>query len=238
MNFLDSFLQVKKHGEDTGLQISGNPEVHRVGGAVDLSLHAIEQATKKKCDLLFTHHGAWNSTDADLVERKHELVRDRALSLYTSHDPFDKHSEVGTSVSLARALGWRILSTFCAEVGVLVEQPAGFTLKGLSRQVGAALATEARVVGVSNPVGDIAIIAGWGARPEWIAEAGAKGSLAFVSGEALHFGRLYAQESGMGLILAGHYATELPAVRTLLSRVQREFEVEVELIEDPISAEL
>ena len=56
VGFLDGFLEVKKHGEDTGLKISGSPEVRKIGGAVDLSLHAIEQATVKGCDLLFTHH--------------------------------------------------------------------------------------------------------------------------------------------------------------------------------------
>ena len=59
-----------------------------------------------------------------------------------------------------------------------------------------------------------------------------------MSGEAIHFGKLYAKESGMNLILAGHYATELPAVKVLLDCIWKEFNIETELIKDEISAEL
>jgi putative NIF3 family GTP cyclohydrolase 1 type 2 len=201
-------------------------------------VHAIEHAADRKCDLLFTHHDAWRSTDADLVDRKYEMVRARGLSLYASHDPLDKHPEVGTSVSLARTLGWHVFSTFCGELGVLADRPSRLTLEELSRQVSAALGTEARFVGVDNTVGAIAVIAGAGARPEWMAEAKSRGALTFVSGEALCFGKLYALEAGMGLVLAGHYATELPAVRAILGRIGCEFDVDVELIEDPVSGGL
>jgi putative NIF3 family GTP cyclohydrolase 1 type 2 len=42
----------------------------------------------------------------------------------------------------------------------------------------------------------------------------------------------------MNLILAGHYATELPAVKVLLDCIWKEFNIETELIKDEISAEL
>lgn len=238
VGFLDHFLEVKKHGEDSGLKISGSSEVRKIGAAVDLSLYSIEKARAKGCDLLFTHHDAWSSTDADLVDRKQEMVRDSGLSLYISHDPLDKHSEVGTSVSLARTLGWQILSAFCADIGVVVEPPSSFTLDELARHVGATLASETSLIMTGSDVGLIGIVAGWGARPEWMAEARVKGASTFVSGEAIHFGKLYAQESGMNLVLAGHYATELPAVRALLRRIACEFDVETELIEDTLSAGL
>ena len=79
--FLDGFLDVKKYGEATGLAISGRREIRKIGGAVDLSMHAIEQAAALRCDLLFTHHAAWRSTDADLVDVKHKLMRRHGLSL-------------------------------------------------------------------------------------------------------------------------------------------------------------
>jgi putative NIF3 family GTP cyclohydrolase 1 type 2 len=65
-----------------------------------------------------------------------------------------------------------------------------------------------------------------------------KGATTFLSGEAIHFGKLYARESGMNLILAGHYETELPAVQALLERVASGCGVETQLIRDETSAGL
>ena len=103
VHFLDGFLNPKAYGQDTGLRISCAAEVRKVGAAVNLSFYAIEQAKHSGCDLLFTHHDAWDSTDADLVDRKHELLRRHNISLYVSHDPLDHHPEFGTSVVLAHS---------------------------------------------------------------------------------------------------------------------------------------
>ncbi len=238
VEFLDGFLNVRAHGEDTGLKHSGGSDVHRIGGAVDLSLEAIEQAKATECDLLFVHHDAWSSTDADLVDRKYGLLKKHNISLYVSHDPLDLHPEVGTAAALVQTLGWKVSSTFMDGLGVLAEPIGNPTVEEAARHVAATLGAESRLVSTGPDLQFIAVIAGWGARPEWMAEAGAKGATTFLSGEAIHFGRLYARESGMNLILAGHYATELPAVRALLDHVAREYGLETELIEDAVSAGL
>ena len=71
-----------------------------------------------------------------------------------------------------------------------------------------------------------------------MAEAKVKGAATILSGEWSVFGKLYAREAGLNLILAGHYATELPAVRALLGHISRNGDVETDLIQDPISAAL
>jgi len=233
--FLDSFLDVKTHGEDTGLVISGRPEVRKVGAAVDLSMYVIDRAAALGCDLLFTHHAAWRSTDADLVDVKHKLMRSRGLSLYTSHDPLDKHPEAGTAVVLAQTLGWRIRSAFCDGMGVLAESPASGTLTEVAEHVGEKLGVAPCLFDSGAAISPVAIIAGYGARPEWMAEAKLGGAMTFLSGEAIYFGKLYARESGMNLILAGHYETELPAARAILERIGAALEVETELIGDDSS---
>jgi dinuclear metal center YbgI/SA1388 family protein len=238
VRFLDEFLDVKAHGADTGLKIPGRQDVRRVAAAVNLSLSAIEQAHGAGCDLLFAHHGARSSTDADLSDTKQGLLRDYGLSLYVSHDPLDAHPEVGTSIALACALGWRVSSTFLDETGVIAEPEGSPTVEEVTRRVGATLNVEPYLVSAGGVVELIGVVAGWGARPEWMAEAKGKGATTFLSGEAIHFGRLYARESGMNLILAGHYETELPAVRALLGRVASECEVETRLIRDETSAGL
>lgn len=101
-------------------------------------------------------------------------------------------------------------------------------MEQLAAHVETALGSQVNLVAGNCSTERIGVIAGWGARPEWMAEARAMGAATFLSGEAIHFGKLYAKESGMNLILAGHYATELPAVRALLERVATECDVERE----------
>ena len=238
VDFLDGMLKVKAHGEDSGLKLTGRKKICKIGGAVDLSLYAINKASQAGCDFLFTHHDAWSSTDAELAEKKSELLRQRKISTYVSHDPLDLHSELGTAFSLARALNWHISDSFMNNLGVIAEVNNVSTLEESIPHISATLGNKPYVVPAGGKIDRVGIIAGWGARPEWMSEARAKGATTFLSGEAIHFGKLYAKESGMNLILAGHYATELPAVKVLLDCIWKEFNIETELIKDEISAEL
>jgi len=238
VNFLDGILKVKAHGENSGLKLTGRTKISKIGGAVDLSLSAIKQASQTGCDFLFTHHDAWSSTDADLAEKKTEFLRQRKISTYVSHDPLDLHPELGTAVSLARALSWHISDSFMNNLGVIAEVNNIFTLEELIPHVSATLNNKLYVVPAGGKIDRVGIIAGWGARPEWMSEARAKGATTFLSGEAIHFGKLYAKESCMNLILSGHYATEVPAVKVLLNSIKNEFNIETEFIKDEISAEL
>jgi dinuclear metal center YbgI/SA1388 family protein len=236
VNYLDEFLNVKAHGEKTGLKITGKTKVRKLAAAVDLSLKAIDQAKKKGCDFLITHHDAWKSTDAELAEKKVHLLNEYEISTYVSHDPLDAHSEIGTSISLARALNWFDSAFFLDNIGVIVEPNSISTFDELIQHIEATLGTKLQIVRGNQNIGRVAIIAGWGARPVWMSEAKAKGATTFLSGEAIHFGKLYAKESGMNLILAGHYATELPAIEKLLECIGKEFGIETELIVDKTSA--
>lgn len=238
VNYLDGYLNVKAHGEDSGLKVTGRKKVRKFSAAVDLSLSAINQAKQTGCDFLFTHHDAWNSTDAELADTKIDLLRRYEISTYVSHDPLDLHEEIGTSISLARRLNLHVSASFLNHLGVIAETKGKFTLEELVQHIAATLDNHPYFVGTDRNVDRIAIIAGWGARPEWMSEARVKGATTFLSGESIHFGKLYAKESGMNLILAGHYATELPAIQMLLEHIKTKYDIETELIKDEISAAL
>ena len=80
----------------------------------------------------------------------------------------------------------------------------------------------------------VAIVAGWGGRPEWMARAQTLGCDTFLTGEALMFGPLFAKEAGMNLIVAGHYATEAPGVMALSTRIACELTLDVTFIPEEI----
>jgi putative NIF3 family GTP cyclohydrolase 1 type 2 len=71
------------------------------------------------------------------------------------------------------------------------------------------------------------------ASPETLAEAAALGLDTLVVGEGPHYTAVAAEESGLVVIYAGHYATETLGVRALAGYVEREFGVPWEFVAAP-----
>ena len=67
-----------------------------------------------------------------------------------------------------------------------------------------------------------------------MARARALGCDTFLSGEAIFFGILFAKEAGLNLVLAGHYATEVPGVLALAARIARDLHLDVTFIPEEI----
>jgi putative NIF3 family GTP cyclohydrolase 1 type 2 len=105
---------------------------------------------------------------------------------------------------------------------------------GFVTRVGNRLGMEPRSWKNSKAFGHLGIVAGWGARPEWMAQAQALGCDTFLSGEAGYFGLLFAKEAGLNLILAGHYVTEVPGMMALGARVARDLHLDVTFIPEEI----
>jgi putative NIF3 family GTP cyclohydrolase 1 type 2 len=235
--YLDTLLQVGGLDESSnGLVIGGHPEVGRVGLAVNCSWQAIEGAIERNCTLLLTHHAAWPSTDAYLAEQKYSRLQQAGINLYVAHECLDRAPDLGTGHALARA-------TRVAIQGPLLDQHEtmigvhGLTTGHLSEfavRVGQQLGTEPRVWKNSDSFGRIAVLPGWGGRPEWMAQASSLGCDTVLTGEALMFGQLFAKEAGINLVLGGHYATEAPGIMALSARIARDLKVDVTFIPEAI----
>ena len=236
-NFLDELLAVGGLEKDSnGLVIDGQPMVTKVGLAVNCSLQAIESAHARRCDLLVTHHAAWPTTDAHLAEQKYDRLRELGISLYVAHECLDRARGFGTPDTLARAVRVAVQAPFKPdgeqEFGVH-GVTTGHFLEFVTR-VASQLGTEPRRWKNSESFGHIAIVPGWGGRPQWMARAQEAGCDTFLTGEAIMFGLLFAREAGMNLVLAGHTATETPGVMALGSRIARELKLDVTFIPEEI----
>lgn len=236
-NYLDELLQVQALDRSSnGLVIEGPPMINKVGLSVNCSLQAIDSAARRQCDLLITHHAAWTSTDAHLANTKYERLRQLGMSLYIAHDCLDIAPDFGTAAALARGVRVAVQGPF---------QPDGesaFGIHGMTTgqfdefvtRVGGQLGTEPRAWKNNPSFGHVAVVAGWGGRPEWMARAQALGCDTFLTGEALMFGLLFAREAGLNLVLAGHYATETPGVLALSARIARELQMDVTFIPEEV----
>jgi putative NIF3 family GTP cyclohydrolase 1 type 2 len=235
--YLDELLMTAGRDElGDGLQVGGRPTVGKVALAVNCSFRVIEEAALRGCDLLVTHHGPGSITDADLVDKKHNLLRQLGLNLYVAGECLNLARGFGTADALARGVGVTVQSPFKpdgeSESGVY--GTTGGTLDEFVTRVGTRLGFQPRVWRNAELFGRVAIVPGWGGRPEWLARAKDLGCDTILTGEALLFGLLYARESDLNLVVAGHYATKMPGVMALSARISRDLHVDVTFIPEDL----
>ena len=238
--YLDELLQVAGLEPDSnGLVIEGPPTLARAGLAVNCSFQAIEQAARRGCQMLICHHAAWPSTDAHLSAQKYNRLRELGIGLYIAHDCLDVARDLGTADALARAARIAIQAPFKpdgeGEFGV-----HGMTIGNLSEfvtRVGNQLGARVRTWKNNASFGHVAVVPGYGARPEWLARAQALGCDTYLSGEGLMFGILFAREAGINLVLAGHYATETPGIMALGARLARDLKLDITFIPETVVEE-
>ena len=240
---LDSELSVRDipdyPGAMNGLQLQNDGSVTRVCVAVDATLPVIKKAIEAKADLLIVHHGLfWQGaqTITGATYRKYKAAMDANLALYSCHIPLDVHPTLGNNAVLARKvapgvswepffdwkgikLGLRAqLNMTCGELADSLESVLGTSLLlGPSKRAKDAGMTAIITGGAGSEVGAMA----------------AEGIETFISGEAPHWAHGMAEESGLSLLLGGHYATETFGVIELGTLLQEELGLPWLFLEHP-----
>lgn len=234
--FLDRELrtaEIKDYpGAHNGLQLENAGVVTRAACAVDACEAVIEQAAEGGADLLIVHHGLlWGG--AQRIEgafyRKLRRAMGAGLAIYSSHLPLDLHPKFGNNALLAKALGFKKTTPFL-EIGV--QAAADLPLAALIDRVeGVVQAPVHLAPGGPDRVRRLGICSG-GAGGE-IAKAAAAGVDTFLTGEGPHWSFTAAEELGVNLIYAGHYATETFGVKALGAELERKFGLPWTFIDHP-----
>ena len=230
-------------GAVNGVQLAHRGPVRKVAAAVDFSRRTVEGAVAAGANLLLVHHGMFWSGTQPIVGAAYErlkLLLERDVAVYASHLPLDRHPGLGNNPLMARALGLEPSGEFARyktiAVGVRGEADVETqTLVDRARLF--ARAEGGDVVATSVPPGRRTrrwgLCTGSGASPETLAEAAALGLDTLVVGEGPHYTAVAAEESGLAVIYAGHYATETLGVRALAAHVEREFGIPWEFVAAP-----
>lgn len=241
VNYLDDYLCIKEIPDwkqaHNGLQVEGPREVNRVSVAVDSCLSVIEQAADSSTDLLIVHHGLfWGATVpvTGVYYRKISTLIQREIALYSSHTPLDAHPEVGNNACLASLLGLSPSGTWGKLDGVELAVYADCQME-LSELIGR-LCTTLKVTpivayGGPKQVERVGILTGSGA--DWIAQAMEAGIDTLITGEGAHHTFLEAEEQGINLVYAGHYATETLGVQALAKHLESKFALTTQFIDHP-----
>lgn len=220
-------------GALNGVQVEHRGPVRRCAVAVDASLRTIQGAIDAGANLLIVHHGLFWSGTQPLRGRFYERARlliTHDVAVYSSHLPLDLHPTLGNNALLARALGLEPNTGFARfqtiDVGVIGDSDVETTALArhaneLAQREGGAVVT----VGVEpgRRTRRWAICSGAGASSNTLREAVAAGVDTLIVGEGPHHTGVEAQELGIAVIYAGHYASETLGVRALGAELERTF---------------
>lgn len=216
INFCDLTLSTKDikdyPGAHNGLQLANDGTVTKVAVAVDASESTIRKAVAQGADLLIVHHGMfWHGVKpiTGNYYRKLKYAMDHNLAIYSSHLPLDIHPEIGNNI---------LLANLCklTKTEPLLEKGVPIAIKGSSdlemtdfiKVVESAVGDSVHFCnGGIKKAGTVAVMTG-GAGSE-VEKIKAMGVDTLLTGEGPHWSYILAEEIGMNIIYAGHYATEI-----------------------------
>jgi dinuclear metal center YbgI/SA1388 family protein len=209
-------------GAVNGLQIANSGRISRIIAAVDACEAVISEASREEGTLLIVHHGLfWNGAHpiTGPLYRKLKAAMKGDLALYSSHLPLDLHPKLGNNALLAKVLGltaikpaMEIKGNAVGLIGTLPPVSRERFAKKLTDAVGGAVHL---APGGPATIRKVLVVSG-GAGSE-VVRAADLGADAFVTGEGPHWSYTAAEECGVNLFYAGHYATETFGVKALAS---------------------
>jgi dinuclear metal center YbgI/SA1388 family protein len=224
-------------GAVNGLQVENRGPITRIAAAVDGTLATIRLAVAAKANLLVVHHGLFWGRTHPWTGSRFQMLRcllENDLAVYSSHLPLDAHPTLGNNARLCAALRLKRLAPFFFTKGRFIgfksETALSFDL--LVERVAAATGAPPRVIPAGPQVcGRIGVVTGGGG--DELKQAANEGVDTFVTGEGRHWTFALAEELGLNVIYAGHYATETFGVKALAQRLSERFGVPWTFLDHP-----
>lgn len=230
-------------GALNGVQLSNHGPITRIAAAVDVSRRVIEAAVRSEASLLLVHHGMFWSGAQRITGATYARIRlllTHNIAVYSSHLPLDAHPVMGNNVLLARLLGLQPSGGFAryqlVDIGVRGE--CDCPTIDLFRRAdvfarehgGSARCTE---ISDGRRTRRWGICTGAGASSETLLEAQALKVDTLIVGEGPHHTAVAADDLGLVVIYAGHYATETLGVRALAEHLTTTFDIPSTFIAAP-----
>lgn len=229
-------IKLKESYDNVGLMVGDLDEkVTSILVALDCTLSVIDEAKKKKCNLILTHHPLLfrkpsSITNETLLGKKIiELIKNN-INVYSSHTNLDS-VKGGINDIITETLGFKPLKTielasnrdsgdYNSGIGRIAELEESITLKELCCNIKSALELPyIRYAGEDSMViKKIAIINGSG--QDYFYAAKKMGADCVITGDTTyHYVSDYSEE-GIGIIDAGHFGTEWPGIKVVAKELE------------------
>lgn len=236
--YLNKYLKVADFQDYcvNGLQIEGKENVSRIIAGVSLSQRLINEATKRKADMIIVHHGIFLSDVPSplqlrgLIKERIKMILCNNINLAGYHLPLDAHPKIGNNISLAKLFGLKKCKP--ADVGFVGELTEEISFKEFVKIIEKKL----KVRSFTLPYGKerikkAGIISGGSSASfEDVFRAGAD---VFLGGDIKQSEVRKMEEAGINYINAGHYNTEKLGIQNLGKLVEKKFKIKSEFVDVP-----
>jgi len=225
-----------------GLQVEGREKVGKIITGVSLSQKLIEEAVKKRADMVMVHHGIFsnqvNTPPAILgvLKNRLKLLLENNLNLCGFHLPLDAHPVIGNNISLLKLFNLKKIevlgSAGYGDIGYMGELAEAKGFKDFLEMVNNKLNTDSYYIFAGKKkVKKVGIISG-GASTDF-QEAAKAGAEVFLCGDIREEVVRAVEEVKINFINAGHYNTEKLGIQNLGDLVAKKFKVKVEFVDVP-----
>lgn len=223
-------LSLAEDWDPVGLQVGSlKSEVKGILVALDVTNAVLQEANKKKCNLLITHHPLMGQKEkGSIAERLAQKARKQKINILSFHTNLDSTSE-GLNDLLAQQLKLKSLKP------LLKSRSKKHPLSGIGRiglirpmTLKQFLCHVARCTNLKNfryvgelqqKIKKVAVVTGSGAG--YFLEAKKKGADVLVTGDVKYHGALDALSEGVCLIDIGHFESEIGMIDCLLSKLKK-----------------
>ena len=244
---LDTLLRTENvpdyPGALNGVQLENRSPISAIAAAVDVSRRTIDAVIQSGANLLIVHHGIfWGGVQpiTGVVYDRLRLLMANDVAVYSTHLPLDAHPTFGNNALLAQALGLEPSNGFAryktVDVGVRGECDRA-TDEILRTVEEFARANGGNVRFTGFPAGRRTrrwgICTGAGASSETLREARELELDTLIVGEGPHHTAVAAEDMGIVVMYAGHYATETLGVRALAKHLTTVFGIPSTFISAP-----
>lgn len=231
------------NGALNGIQLAHRGPVRRIAASVDISRRVIEETIRADANLLIVHHGMFWSGAQRIIGPVYDRIRllvENDIAVYSSHLPLDRHATLGNNVLLAQAFGLRATGGFVSykgfNVGIRGESDID-TSALLSRADAFARKHGGSARSSLMPKGHRTrrwgLCTGAGASSETLHEAQDLRLDTVIVGEGPHHTSVAAEDLGVVVIYAGHYATETLGVKAVADHLTATFGIPSAFIAAP-----
>ena len=206
--------------DNVGLLVDAGRPVDAILTTLDITAPVVEEAVKSGCSLIVSHHPViFDPIKRITADDLPALLLKGGVSAICMHTNLDA-APGGVNDTLAELLGMRDTVPFadgCGRIGTV----DATTARELAELCKKTLGPGVRYVEAGHPVLRLAEVSGAGG--SYWKEALDLGADCLVTGEANHHAACDAKRLGMGLVAAGHWATERPIAGVLARRLKEAF---------------
>lgn len=222
-NFLDKIAPFSKQEEwdNSGFLIGeGGKVIKRVLVCLDCTENTVKQAVENNCELIVSHHPVIFRAQKTFTEKNPAyLAAKNGISVISAHTCYD-FADGGVSDTLAKKIGLeniRKSPTGEYTLGDISE----LSVLELAEKVKSSLNSHICLCKGEKRVKTVAVCGGAGF--DFIEDAEKNGADVYVTGESDHHEFLDVMNMNIALITAGHFETEVIAMKPLKEKLEAEF---------------